>query len=129
MISFVVPAYNEERYLAATLESIHAAARAVGARYEIVVPDDASTDAPAAIAEEGGARVVRVEKRQIAATRNAGARAGTGNRLIFVDADTKVNEAVVRAPLREMDDGVRGGGARVPFQSAPNWPTRLIPPF
>ncbi len=126
MISFVVPAYNEERYLAATLESIHAAARAVGEPYEIVVADDASTDATAAIAEEGGARVVRVEKRQIAATRNAGARAGTGNRLIFVDADTKVNEAVVRAALREMDDGVVGGGAGVRFEGAPKWANVLM---
>lgn len=121
MISFVVPAYNEEKYLGATLESIHAAARAVGEPYEIVVADDASTDATAQIAEDGGARVVRVDKRQIAATRNAGARAGTGNRLIFVDADTKVNEAVVRAAIREMDDGVVGGGAGVRFEGAPKW--------
>src|SRR5260221_13977842 len=119
MISFVVPAYNEERYLGATLESTHAAARAAGEPYEIVVADDASTDATAAIAEEGGARVVRVEKRQIAATRNAGARAGTGNRLIFVVADTKVYEAVVRAELREMDDGVLGGCACVRFKGPP----------
>src|SRR5258708_12427538 len=122
MISFVVPAYNEERYLAATLESIHAAARAVGEPYEIVVADDASTDATAAIAEEGGARVVRVEKRQIAATRNAGARAGTGNRLIFVDADTKVNEAVVRAALPAMDNAVVGCCAALLFDAPPKCP-------
>ena len=48
MISFVVPAYNEERYLGATLASIHAAALAVAEPYEIVVADDASTDATVA---------------------------------------------------------------------------------
>ena len=69
MISFVVPAYNEERYLGATLAAIHAAAREAGEPYEIVVANDASSDATAAIAEAGGARVVSVEKRQIAATR------------------------------------------------------------
>jgi glycosyltransferase involved in cell wall biosynthesis len=121
MISFVVPAYNEEKCLAATLESIHAAARDVGDPYEIVVADDASTDATPQIAEEGGARVVRVEKRQIAATRNAGARAGTGNRLIFVDADTRVDAAVIRAALAAMDTGAVGGGAGVRFEGAPRW--------
>ncbi len=38
-----------------------------------------------------------------------------------MDADTKVNEAVVRAALREMDDGVVGGGAGVRFEGAPKW--------
>src|SRR5258708_6345624 len=99
MISFVVPAYNEEKYLAATLASIHEAARCVGEPYEIVVANDASTDATAATAQAGGARVVNVEKRQIAATRNAGARASTGEILIFVDADTRIDVAVVRAAL------------------------------
>ena len=48
VISFVVPAYNEEKYLPATLASIHAAASALGLSYEIVVANDASTDATAA---------------------------------------------------------------------------------
>lgn len=121
MISFVVPAYNEEKYLAATLASIHAAAGEVGEPYEIVVADDASTDATAEIAEQGGARVVSVQKRQISATRNAGARAGKGNRLIFVDADTHVNAAVIRAACEAMADGVAGGGAGVRFDHAPWW--------
>ena len=121
MISFIVPAYNEEKYLAATLESIHTAARAIGVDYEIVVANDASTDATAAIAEAAGARVVHAEKRQIAATRNAGAKSARGERFIFVDADTQVNEAVVRAALEAMDAGAVGGGAAVRFASGPRW--------
>jgi len=121
LISFVVPAYNEERYLGATLASIHAAALAVAEPYEIVVADDASTDATVAIAEANNARVVRVEKRQIAATRNAGARASSGDPLFFVDADTRVNEAVLRAALRALDDGAVGGGAAVEFDDVPAW--------
>ncbi len=121
MISFVVPAYNEEKYLAPTLRSIHEAARAVGEPYEIVVANDGSTDATVRIAEEGAARVVTVEKRQIAATRNAGARAATGERLIFVDADTTVDEKVVRAALDAMAAGAIGGGAEVRFGDGPRW--------
>jgi glycosyltransferase involved in cell wall biosynthesis len=121
MISFVVPAYNEEKYLGATLESIHAAARAVGEPHEIVVANDASSDATVAIAEAGGARVVSVEKRQIAATRNAGARASKGEVLIFVDADTRIDAAVVRAALAALRSGAVGGGAGVRLDDAPRW--------
>lgn len=117
-----MPAYNEERLLGATLQSIHGAAKPLGIAYEIVVADDASTDTTAAIAEEAGARVVRVEHRQIAATRNSGAKAALGERFIFVDADTHVSAAVVRAALAAMDAGAVGGGATVRFdESAPRW--------
>lgn len=126
MLSFVVPAYNEEKYLAATLQSIHAAAGEAGEPYEIVVADDASTDATARVAAEGGARVIRVEKRQIAATRNAGARAGSGNRIFFVDADTRIGGAVVRAALHAMDEGAVGGGAGVAFDHAPRIANRIL---
>ena len=126
-LSFVVPAYNEERLLGATLESIHAAARPLGIAYEIVVADDASTDATAAIAEAAGARVVGVENRKISATRNAGAKAAAGERLIFVDADTRVNPAVVAAAMRAMDQGIVGGGAGVGLDGdAPRWGRILV---
>jgi glycosyltransferase involved in cell wall biosynthesis len=40
VISFIVPAYNEEQLLGRTLQSIHSAARAVGEPYEVIVVDD-----------------------------------------------------------------------------------------
>ena len=49
MISFVVPAHNEEHHLPATLAAVHAAAAAVGEPYEAIVVDDASTDATATV--------------------------------------------------------------------------------
>ncbi|HEX3099336.1 MAG TPA: glycosyltransferase [Usitatibacter sp.] len=121
MISFVVPAYNEEKYLGPTLDAVHAAARAAGEDYEIVVADDASTDATAGIAAQHGARVVRVDNRQIAATRNAGARAATGDRIIFVDADTTVNPALIAEALMAFRGGAVGGGAPVRIDPAPRW--------
>jgi glycosyltransferase involved in cell wall biosynthesis len=129
VISFIIPAYNEEKYLAPTLESIHAAAKEVGEPYEVVVVNDASTDATAAIAERGGARVVTVEKRQIAGTRNAGARASTGDVLIFVDADTRVNGPVVAAALAALRAGAVGGGAPVRFDRAPRWVSAFMVVF
>ena len=127
MLSFVVPAYNEEKYLGATLASIHAAGKSVGEPYEIVVANDGSTDATAALAQAAGARVVNVEHRQISKTRNSGAKAAAGDPLIFVDADTQVDAAVVRAALAALDDGAVGGGAAVVFDAqAPRWAHALV---
>jgi len=58
MISFIVPAYNEELELTSTLEAIRAAASRAALPWEIIVVDDASTDATPEIAEQAGARVV-----------------------------------------------------------------------
>ncbi|HET7216422.1 MAG TPA: glycosyltransferase [Vicinamibacterales bacterium] len=126
MISFVVPAYNEERMLGRTLASIHAAARAIGLPYEIVVADDSSTDATGAIAEAHGARVIAVAHRQIAATRNAGARAAAGEILIFVDADTIVNADVVEATIAAIERGAAGGGAAFRLDGRIPWHGRLL---
>ena len=115
MVSFIVPAYNEEALIGRTLEALKQAAESLGEPYEIVVADDGSSDRTAAIAEAHGARVVGVNLRQIAATRNAGARDSAGDRLIFVDADTVVTSEVVRAAINAMNQGAVGGGSAVSF--------------
>jgi glycosyltransferase involved in cell wall biosynthesis len=128
LISFIVPAYDEEILLAATLDALHAAGKALNEPYELVVADDASTDRTASIAERHGARVVRVAHRQIAATRNSGARAAMGELFIFVDADTIVSEAVVRAAVDAMRGGAVGGGACVEFERGVPWYAKLLMP-
>ena len=97
-------------------------------------PDDAERcgqifyDAFASIAERHEARVVRVAHRQIAATRNSGARAAMGELFIFVDADTIVTEAVVRAAVDAMRGGAVGGGAFVKFDGGVPWYAKLLMP-
>jgi glycosyltransferase involved in cell wall biosynthesis len=115
VISFVVPAHDEERLLGRTLDAIRTAAGAVGQPSELIVVDDASTDATAAIARGHGARVIRVTHRQIAATRNAGAREARGDVLVFVDADTVVTAEAVRGAVEAIRSGAVGGGARIRF--------------
>src|SRR3954470_20431202 len=105
MISFVVPAHNEQAAIGRTLQAIHDSARVVGQPYEIIVVDDASTDATAEIARQHQARVVSVNHRQIAATRNSGGRAGRGERIFFVDADTTINPRAIASALKRMDKG------------------------
>ena len=118
MISFIVPAYNEEQHIRRTLDSIHRAAGSMQEQYEIVVADDASSDRTGAVAVECKARVVQVSLRQIAATRNAGARAAGGDLLFFVDADTIVTPEAVRCAVALMRAGAVGGGATVRFDGA-----------
>src|SRR5687767_4829611 len=113
MTSFIVPAWNEAGLIGATLDAVHAAARALSEPYEIIVADDGSTDETAVTAAQHGARVVTVAHRQIASTHNSGAREAKGEFFIFVDADTIVNETVVRAALDAMRNGAVGGGAAV----------------
>ncbi len=123
MISFIVPAYNEEYELPATLRTLRDAAKAAAPRpYEIIVVDDASDDGTSRIAQEFGARVVPVRLRQIAAVRNAGARAAAGNIFFFVDADTHITAANVTAALQALDAGCIGGSARLKLDRAvPLW--------
>jgi glycosyltransferase involved in cell wall biosynthesis len=116
MISFIIPAHDEELVLGATLRAVRGAATTLGHPFEILVVDDASTDCTGAIAEEHGARVVRVSHRQIAATRNAGAAVANGGMFVFVDADTIVTEGAVMGAVRAMLDGAAGGGCAFRFE-------------
>src|SRR5579862_4319510 len=122
MVSFIVPEYNEERLIGETLDAIHAAARGLGEPYEVIVVDDASTDRTAEVAACKGARVIPVSHRQIAATRNAGAKHARGDILIFVDADTLATEDAVRAAVTALRGEAVGGGCASRF-SGP------IPPY
>jgi glycosyltransferase involved in cell wall biosynthesis len=122
MLSFIVPAYNEEHELPRALAALRAAADSSNQPYEIVVVDDASTDATAEIAQRAGAVVVPVHYRHIAAARNAGARAARGDVFFFVDADTSIAPAHVTGALAALAAGYSGGGAKViPEGRVPLW--------
>lgn len=110
-ISFVVPALNEEQLIAQTLNSIHGAmhrsAKQTG--YEVIVADDRSSDSTVALARRNQAHVVEVCKRNIAAVRNAGAAGARGEFLIFVDADTQVNQSLIEEAIQAMIEGATWG--------------------
>ena len=90
-ISIVIPAFNEERLLGASLAEIKTAAQAFthrGWEVELIVCDNNSTDLTAEIARAAGAIVVFEPVNQIGRARNCGALAASGAWLIFVDADS-----------------------------------------
>src|SRR2546426_2032088 len=125
MISFIIPAYNEEALIAQTIDSIHLAVEATGQPYEIIVVDDASSDRTAEIARNRGARVVMVNKRHIAAVRNAGAHESRGEILFFVDGDTLLPECTLLAALEALRSGAVGGGSNVVMDDRMSWLGRV----
>ena len=118
MITFIIPAHNEDLLIGRTISALHIAAGAMNEPYEIIVVDDASTDTTTTVAARCGARVLSVHYRQIAAARNAGAAQAQGDLLVFVDADTRVHGKVVSAAVHAMRAGAVGGGARARFDGS-----------
>ena len=122
-LSVIVPAFNEEKLIAACLESIHAALSA-NARpdfeTEVIVVDNNSTDRTAAIARDDGARVVFEPVNQISRARNAGARVASGDWFLFVDADSFPSAELVGDVLELIDKNrVVGCGSKVCMRPMP----------
>jgi glycosyltransferase involved in cell wall biosynthesis len=111
--SIIVPAHNEEVLLQRGLDAIHASIARTGTSAEIVVVANRCNDRTESIAEAAGAIVVRDGHRNIAATRNAGVAASTGEILVTVDADTVVHpEALAEIDRLASTGTFVGGGCR-----------------
>jgi len=118
-VSVLIPAYNEEAHLSTTMSSVHESFTTLGSAstaYEIIVCDNNSTDRTSQIAAANGARVVFEPHNQIAKARNTAARQAKYEWLIFLDADTLLNPALLKATLEVFRRGdVCGGGTLVRF--------------
>jgi glycosyltransferase involved in cell wall biosynthesis len=118
-ISVVIPAYNEEKYIGATIENVKQAIKEYQTKYsstiEIVVVNNNSSDRTEAVAREHGARVVFEGKNQIAAARNAGGRAARGEIVAFLDADDHISPNLLIVVHEAMTSGkyIGGGVAKV----------------
>jgi len=126
LISVVIPAFNEQDYLGATLDSLLRAAGLLSARegltVEIIVADNDSTDSTAVVARARGAAVVGEARRNISAVRNAGARRAAGEVLVFVDADTEVPEGLLRRVAEVLaEPGCVGGAVDTDYRPAKLW--------
>ena len=84
--SVVVPAHNEADTLPAALASL--AAQRCPAPYEVIVVDNASTDATATVAASAGATVVAEPQLGVCRARQTGVAAARGEIVVSTDADT-----------------------------------------
>ncbi len=114
-LSIIVPAFNEEAWLAATLDAIEDAATRLldraGGSVEMIVVDNNSSDRTAAVALMQGATVIHEPVQGIARSRNAGARHANGEVLVFVDADVIVPPSLLEAIHSVLGDPACLGGA------------------
>ena len=120
-LSVIVPAFNEEAYLASTLDSIHrAAAHLLGITevgIETIVVDNGSSDETASVARGRGVKVVSEPLQGISRARNAGARHASGEVLVFVDADVLLPETLLSRIYSAMSDpDCLGGGVDVEYR-------------
>jgi glycosyltransferase involved in cell wall biosynthesis len=119
-VSVVLPAFNEEKLLPAALAAVRDAAVAFtvcGWEWECVVCDNNSTDGTAAVARAGGATVVFEPVNQIGRARDAGARAATGEWLVFIDADSTPSAELFADIAERIASGrALGGGSTVELE-------------
>ena len=99
-LSFVIPAYNEENYLPACLESILAQAGDLAGEVEIVVVNNASSDRTRRVALSYPSVVCVDELRKgLPFARQAGFLASTGELIANVDADSRLTPGWVEQVL------------------------------
>jgi glycosyltransferase involved in cell wall biosynthesis len=114
-ISVIIPAFNEERYLAPTIAHIRKAEQRLrdGGEppIELLVVDNASTDSTAEVARGLDAIVVPEPVHNIGRVRNAGAARAAHDVLVFIDADTLIPEETLSLIAGEMRDPSCAGGA------------------
>src|SRR6516165_2885711 len=86
-VSVVIPCLNEANSLGSCIDKAVTAFRAAGLAGEVIVADNGSTDGSMQIAEERGARVVRVDERGYGSALRAGIAAARGPFIVMGDAD------------------------------------------
>lgn len=102
-VSCIIPAYNGERFIRRALDSVMSQTSKPD---EIIVVDDESTDATAAIVAEYPVRCIRQKNAGTSAARNAGTAAAAGDLIAFLDQDDQWLPRKLELQLPLMDDAV-----------------------
>jgi glycosyltransferase involved in cell wall biosynthesis len=107
-ISVIIPAFNEEKLLPATLACLPAALVGFTKRgwtTELLVCDNNSTDRTAEIARAAGAKVIFEPMNQIARARNSAVAHATGDWVLILDADSQPSVEIIRDSATAMASG------------------------
>lgn len=132
-VSVVIPAFNDEGTIAATVES--ALAQRFDGEFEVIVVNDGSTDGTRAELAKFGdrIRVIDQENKGVSAARNAGIRAAAGEYIAFLDADDTWTEDKLAKTVPVLDKnpervavssnaiGVDGAGRVVSYPVTPEF--------
>jgi glycosyltransferase involved in cell wall biosynthesis len=104
-VSAVMPCLNEERTLAACIEKALLGIAELGARGEVVVADNGSTDRSVEIATLAGARVIHVPVRGYGAALRAGIAGAHGQIVVMADADDSYDWTAIAPFVRKIREG------------------------
>jgi glycosyltransferase involved in cell wall biosynthesis len=99
MISVVIPAHNEEDYIAATLEAVN---RQNYPHFEVIVVANGCTDRTALAALDECERLVVLSSKSLGIARNLGAKLAEGELLLFLDADTILEPGALEIAAHKM---------------------------
>ncbi|MGA3202612.1 MAG: glycosyltransferase family 2 protein [Bryobacteraceae bacterium] len=99
-ISVVIPAYNAGPRLKSCLDALRRSREDV---FEIIVVDDGSNDNTGRFAADFGVSVLASDRHGPAFARNLGAKAATGNVLLFLDADVCVHSYTLRKIIESFE--------------------------
>ena len=104
-ISFVIPAYNEELYIAECLESVFSELKSSDCDAEVIVVNNASTDRTGEVASSFPSVIVIDEPHKgLTHARQAGFRLSTGDLIANIDADTRLTKNWINKVLEEFSD-------------------------
>ena len=99
MISIIIPALNEEKYLPKLLDCIK---KQTYKGYEIIVADASSTDNTRNIAKKYGCKIVKGGMPAVG--RNNGAKIAKGDILLFFDADVQLENSFLKNAINEFKE-------------------------
>ncbi len=109
MISVIIPAHNEQRYLARTLESLRSQDYGW---FEVIVVANGCTDLTVEVARGLCQRLIVLSQKSLGMARNLGARMAKGEILVFLDADTTLEPSALRRIAEQFTDGFSAGTTR-----------------
>lgn len=124
VISIIIPAYNEERFIGRCLDALMQQVRemaAAGASCEVLVIDNGSTDGTRAECEARGLSIHSAPKQRVGAVRNRGAALAKGRLLAFLDADCVPAEGWLRAAATSQDIEPCLTGSTYALPDDPHW--------
>mgnify|MGYP001619603804 CR=1 FL=1 len=101
-VSIIIPAYNEEKYIKRTLESIQ---RQSYKKTEIIVVCNGCIDKTAEIARKYTPHVLNLAENNVSLARNRGAQQAQGTIVIFVDADTILSPETIETIVKINKEG------------------------
>ena len=114
-VDVIIPAFNEERFIARAIESVLSQTVMPG---QIVVIDDGSTDNTAAVVMQyasDGVEYIYQDNGGSASARNTGIRAARGKYIGFLDADDEWKEHLVSDVKRIFEKHPNLAWAAVPY--------------